>query len=98
MISPHNVLSPKTQIKRIVKIIHDGTISGTEFSLAELELHSGDVVIGIRHDYSDWSKDPDKGFPIVRGIYPCWFILPEIVTLKNVIDKYLLESKSISPR
>jgi len=89
MISPHDVLSPKTQIKRIVSVIHDGTITGDEFSLAELELHSGEIVIGIRHDYSEWSKDKDKGFPLVRGVYPCWFILPDLVRLDTVIKGYL---------
>ena len=89
MVSPHNVLSPKTQIKRIVSVIHDGTINGDEFSLAELELHNGDIVIGIRHDYSYWSKNPDKGYPLIMGQYPCWFILPELNKLSVVIQKYV---------
>ena len=86
MIPPKDVVSPKTRI-RDVEPISDGTTNGNCFSLAKLTLHDGNLVAGIRWDYSDWSEDPDKGYPLIRGQYPCWFVLPDINLLKSVLNE-----------
>ena len=72
---PSIALSPRFRIAK-VKVIHDGTLSGNDFSIAKLLLKDGQVVLGIRYDISDWSPDPDKGYPTVRG-HASWFILPK---------------------
>ena len=74
-IPPNLVLSPKNQIAK-VDVIHDGTSSGYLFSIAKLTLRNGQVVLGVRYDVSEWSPNPDNGYPNARG-YASWFVLPE---------------------
>jgi len=85
MISPSNAVYPKNKIKE-VHVLYDGTLSGNKlFSIAKLKLHDGSEVLGIRHDYSDWSPNPDKGYPLSRPGNPAWFVLPPIVDLLPVL-------------
>jgi hypothetical protein len=82
---PSAAIYPKSRIKRIIQILYDGTQPGhLEFSIAELELHNGEKVRGIRYDRSTWSNNPENGYPLVRGGRPSWFILPN--DLKKVLD------------
>lgn len=76
---PIEAVYPKNRIKRIVEIIYDGTFPGHhEFSIARLELIDGVFVIGIRHDRNEWNETTEeKGYPVVRGGRPSWFILPK---------------------
>ena len=94
MIDPKTIIYPKSRIKPNIKILYDGTIKGNlGFSIAELETtdNPSKKIIGIRYDYSDWSKNPDSGYPLIRGKYPCWFILPNElllgVDLLNILSR-----------
>lgn len=84
---PNQAIYPKSKIKN-VRVLYDGTINQQmEFSLAELTLHNGDVVIGIRHDRNEWNENNDEnGYPVVRGGKPSWFILPDINNLLPVLN------------
>ncbi|MEX8546612.1 MAG: hypothetical protein V5804_03340 [Mucilaginibacter sp.] len=78
LIPPVDAKHPKSRIKRVHNVLYDGTKPGNlEFSIAELELHSGKIVKGIRYDRSWWSVNPEKGYPLVQGGLPSWFILPD---------------------
>lgn len=78
--SPNEAIYPKKRIKKISKVLYDGTQPNeNEFSIAELELLDGRKVIGIRHDRNEWNKNTEEnGYPVVRGGRPSWFILPDI--------------------
>jgi len=74
-IDPALVNTPKSRIKKVT-VLHDGIATGTEFSIAKLDLHNGKSELGIRHDTNYWNDNGiDRGYPTVRG-YPTWFILP----------------------
>jgi hypothetical protein len=76
---PSDAIYPMSRI-RTVNVLYDGTQPPHhEFSLAELELHNGDHVLGIRHDRNEWNENTEEnGYPVVRGGRPSWFILPDI--------------------
>lgn len=94
LIPPAKVIYPKSRI-RSVKVLYDGTLSPFyEFSIAELELHDGNKVIGIRHDRNTWNEnDEEKGYPTCRPGNPTWFILPEITSLTAVLTNIFGSSK-----
>ncbi|MFI5138878.1 MAG: hypothetical protein ACHQIM_13730 [Sphingobacteriales bacterium] len=80
---------------RSVNVLYDGTQPPyLEFSLAELELHNGDVVIGIRHDRNEWNENTEEnGYPVVRGGRPSWFILPDIDILLPELTRLFSNKK-----
>ena len=79
---PSDAIYPMKHIKS-VRVLYDGTQPGhLEFSIAELELHDGSRVIGIRHDRNEWNENNEEnGYPVVRGGLPSWFILPPMNNL-----------------
>jgi hypothetical protein len=81
---------------RNVNVLYDGTTHPfLEFSLAELELHDGSVVIGIRHDRNEWNENNEEnGYPVVRGGRPSWFILPQMTALLPVLNHVFRKQKS----
>ena len=90
MINPKTIKYPKSRIKDNINVLYDGTITGhLGFSIAELETKDtpSKKIIGIRYDYSDWSKNPNDGYPLIRGKYPCWFILPDIEKLLPILNE-----------
>lgn len=86
-IDPHLVIYPRNRIKRLVRVLHDGTlVAPTEFSIAELELHDGTITYGIRYNENEWNEDnPDLGYPTCRPGNPTWFLLPNVATLVPVL-------------
>ncbi len=91
---PQDVIYPKNRIKRVVRVLHDGTESGNEFSLAELELHDGTHLYGIRHDYSYWNdNNPELGSPSSFG-RPTWFILPDLAILLPMLNEEVAKNVS----
>jgi|GEM_PF-1203038 len=90
MYPPLSVVYPKNRIKSVI-VLSDGTQNGNEFSIAKLLLHDGSIALGIRWDFSEWSPDPDKGYPLIRGQFPCWFILPNAQRLKDVFNEINIE-------
>lgn len=74
---PSQAIFPVSRIRH-VRVLYDGTVPPyREFSIAELVLHDGSHVIGIRHDRNTWNRNRDtNGYPVVRGGRPSWFILP----------------------
>ena len=84
---PHQAIYPKSRI-RSVRVLYDGTVTGLEFSIAELELIDGSIAHGIRHDRNEWNEnDDEKGYPVVRGGLPSWFIMPPMSALLPVLNK-----------
>ncbi|MGI4729625.1 MAG: hypothetical protein ACRYGB_13710 [Janthinobacterium lividum] len=95
---PRKVDSPKSRIKRVVTVIDDGISSRTDISIVELELKNGENPFGFRWNVSNWSPNPDLGFPSSRG-KPTWFIVPKdgmknlIKTLK-IVEEFLRTQKN----
>lgn len=85
---PSDAVYPKKHIKNVT-VLYDGTIAPfNEFSIAELELHSGQKVIGVRHDRNEWNENSEEnGYPVVRGGLPSWFILPDTDKLIPELNK-----------
>jgi len=88
-ISPATIVFPASRIRRIIRIIHDGTVNAPfEFSLAELEFHDNSTAIGIRNNMNDWNENnPDLGYPTCRPGNPTWFMLPDIQLLLPVLNQ-----------
>lgn len=88
LIPPSQAIYPMKHIKKVT-VLYDGTKNPQhEFSVAELELHNGSKVIGIRHDRNEWNENTEeKGYPTVRGGLPSWFIMPNINNLLSVLNK-----------
>ncbi|WP_338867966.1 hypothetical protein WBJ53_16255 [Spirosoma sp. SC4-14] len=86
--NPKDVVYPKNRIKKVIRVLHDGTQSTPDgFSIAEIELQNGEKVFGLRHNYNYWNEDnPDIGYPTVRPGNPTWFILPDVNALQQVIN------------
>ncbi|WP_147368063.1 hypothetical protein [Fibrisoma montanum] len=86
--NPKDVVYPQNRIKRVVRVLHDGTqIAPDSFSIAELELQNGEIVFGLRHNYNYWNEgNPDIGYPTVRPGNPTWFILPDVNALLQVMN------------
>lgn len=85
--SPHNAIYPKKHFQA-VEVLHDGTVDGSEFSIAKIELKDGRTVFGIRHDRNIWNEhNEENGYPVVRGGLPSWFILPDIGDLLIVLER-----------
>lgn len=86
---PKDAIYPMKHFKKI-NVLYDGTVTGTEFSIAEIELHSGQKCIGIRHDRNEWNENNEEnGYPVVRGGRPSWFILPNHHQLVNELAKVI---------
>src|SRR5690242_5885203 len=87
---PSNAVYPKKYIKN-VNVLYDGTVrGGLEFSIAKLELQSGGFAIGIRHDRNEWNENTEeKGYPVVRGGLPSWFIMPDMNALLPILNEKL---------
>lgn len=85
---PVDVIYPMNRIRRIVRVLHDGTRNPpNDFSIAEIELKNNSTVIGIRHNMNDWNEDnPDLGYPTCRPGNPTWFILPNMDDLLPVLN------------
>lgn len=96
MVSLYDILSPKSKIKRVVKVLHDGAASGSEFSIVLLELQDGNMKYAMRHDSNYWNPDNiDNGYPTVRGGRPSWFILPDLGAFRDVLCNINLDEFSI---
>ncbi len=95
---PHTVVFPANRIKRIIRVLHDGTRNTPdEFSIAELEFHDGSTGFGLRHNMNYWNDDnPDIGYPTVRPGNPTWFILPDIADLLAVMNHVFGSANSSS--
>ena len=87
---PSAAIYPVSKI-RSVNVLYDGTQpGGLEFSIAELELRTGETVIGIRHDRNEWNVNNDEnGYPMVRGGRPSWFIMPNMEELLPKLNEVL---------
>ena len=87
--SPQDVIYPQNRIRRVVRVLHDGTQNIPDgFSIAELEFHNGTRAFGLRHDINYWNEDnPDIGYPTVRPGNPTWFILPDVRELLQVMNQ-----------
>lgn len=88
---PHNpidVIFPKSKIRRVIRVLHDGTINPPhDFSIAELEFNNGTTGFGLRHNMNKWNEgNPDIGYPTCRPGNPTWFILPDIQELLRVMN------------
>jgi hypothetical protein len=96
MIDPKTIVSPKSQIKRVVKVLYNDAYKtppgDLEFSIARLELHNGTEKIGIRHDISYWSENKEIGYPAPRG-NPGWFILPDMDDLLPKLNELFGDKK-----
>jgi hypothetical protein len=96
MVDPNTIKSPKSQIED-VEVIYNGTLevapNDLEFSIAKLKLRNGNIAYGIRHDRSYWSSDIENGYPVARGIYPCWFILPNMDDLLPKLNELFGDKK-----
>lgn len=92
---PADAIYPKKHIKS-VNVLYDGTLPGNnEFSLAELELHNGQKVIGVRHDRNEWNENNEEnGYPVVRGGLPSWFILPDIALFLTELNRVFGENQN----
>lgn len=89
---PADAIFPKKHIKS-VRVLYDGTNPPFhEFSIAELELHNGHKVIGVRHDRNEWNTTTEEnGYPVVRGGRPSWFILPDMSRLLPELNRIFAE-------
>ncbi len=87
---PSQAIYPMSRIAK-VDVLYDGTLPNNhEFSIAKLTLKDGSQVIGIRHDRNEWNEnDEGKGYPVVRGGRPSWFILPDINKLNSTLNLLL---------
>lgn len=87
--NPRDVVFPKNRIKRVIRVLHDGTVKRPhEFSIAELELHDNSKCFGLRHNFNGWNEDnPGIGYPTCRPGNPTWFILPDTQDLLSVMNK-----------
>ncbi len=94
LILPHKAIYPKNRIKN-VDVLHDGTQPPyNEFSIAKLTMHDNSNAIGIRWDRNTWNNNnEEKGYPVVRGVYPAWFILPDINNLTDTLNSLRKEKK-----
>lgn len=94
LIRPDNAIYPRNRIQR-VEVLYDGTQdNGFEFSLANLILHDGSTAIGIRWDRNTWNENNEEnGYPVVRGVYPAWFILPDINNLIEILNNLKSQQK-----
>ena len=95
---PKTVESPKSRIKEVITVIDDGVGSSTGISVVELELKNGERPFGLRWNISNWSPDPDLGFPSSRG-KPTWFIvgrdeIHNFLKAINAAAKFLEERKN----
>jgi hypothetical protein len=83
---PSEAIYPKSKFKKVT-VLYDGTQHPyLEFSIAQIELHNGEHVIGIRHDRNRWNANNDEnGYPVVRFGRPTWFILPDMASLMPVL-------------
>lgn len=92
---PEDVIYPKSHFRRVVRVLHDGTANTPEdFSIAEIELHDGERVYGIRHNVNYWNgKNPDIGYPTCRPGSPTWYLLPgsfeELIAELSMISEML---------
>jgi len=98
LIPPHQAIYPKSKIKNVT-VLHDGTQPPfNEFSIAELEFHDGSKAIGIRNDRNDWNENTEeKGYPVVRGGLPSWFVLPKDIKAVAAILSTLELSEDTKP-
>lgn len=92
--SPQDAVYPKSRFKSI-RVLYDGTQPPcNEFSIAEIELHSGEKRIGIRLDKNVWNEDNhENGYPVVRGGRPSWFLLPH--NAQGSIGTFLQELNNV---
>lgn len=95
---PHTVVFPANRIRRVVKVLHDGTRKvPNEFSIAQLELHGGHQCYGLRYNMNLWNAgNPHIGYPTVRPGNPTWFILPDIDKLLPVLNQVFGNGNSTS--
>lgn len=94
LIPPQDAIYPKSRFNKIT-VLYDGTKTGLEFSIAEIELKDGSTVIGIRHDRNEWNEnDDEKGYPVVRGGRPSWFVLPDPSKLLPVLNQVFGQQNS----
>jgi hypothetical protein len=90
---PSLIRSPKSRVNKVIAVIHNGLITGTNISVVELELKNGTIVFGFRWDISYWSSNPNLGYPSSRG-NPTWFIIPKpamedlLNTLKTSLPEF----------
>ena len=78
---PTKVISPKKHLK-LVKVIHDGTVQKTGFSIAEIEW-DGNPCYGVR-----WDDSPTPiGYPRGKYGHPQWFVLNSVnmMNLKSAL-------------
>ncbi len=84
---PKDAIYPASKISK-VKVLYDGTKAPFhEFSIAELTLKDGTKAIGVRHDRNVWNTTTvERGYPVVRGGRPSWFIMPNMPALLPILN------------